>query len=162
MRAIRIAVATVVVLASLAGIWRFCILPYGCNLRATIFDAAARASEQGDRGARAYVRDHLAEAIECTRVNPREPANWVVVGSYYVSVGQLDDALATYQRALEWDRRPETYANIAMIYAKTGRWNEAVSTLELAARFNPDILKMTHDAALRSAVETRLATRPSR
>ena len=86
---------------------------------------------------------HLEEAARCaeqaTAKNCRLSGAWALKGDVDVARGRLDDALATYHRAVAYNaHQPRVQLAMSSIYQRQERPQRALSTLEtLAEQFPP-------------------------
>lgn len=152
----RIAVALVSVLA-FAAIYFWCIVPWRCNQVTKVMESAMRDALAGSDESREVLRSGLAEA-EAFRSRIPDNANLnIVVASTYTMLGRYDEALAVYESALRFDRRPEMYFNRAGIRLRLNDAEGAMSDYIRAVRFNPTLLRRIHDETVRERIETDLA-----
>jgi tetratricopeptide (TPR) repeat protein len=83
-------------------------------------------------------RDAIARYAEAARVAPADFGLLVDWGFAYDCAGQPDAAVAKLQEAARLDPTAYVYSQIAMVYAKRSRWQEAFDALALAEKLNPN------------------------
>ena len=119
-----------------------CVRPLRCNTidstikkrtlaLAEMWGAPIRASE----GARLNL-ERLAPCLpRCTNVN-----RLMVAAANERILNHPEQAIAYYQQAMRYDRRPELYFNLGEAQAEAGRNQEAIQNLFTACLFNPELL----------------------
>jgi tetratricopeptide (TPR) repeat protein len=75
------------------------------------------------------------------------------------TTGRNEVALALYQEALRYDRRPEIYGNIGDAYYVLGDRNAAYQNYLTAASFHPQFLRVIDDGELRTRVANAVTAR---
>lgn len=102
---------------------------------------------------RAYVDRALA-------LNPNLATAWYLAGYQRVSMGEHDDAILHFMRAMRLSPLdPETFqmwTGIAMSHMYSGRYDEALVCLERASREEPDILRVAAFRAAANALAGKL------
>ena len=98
-------------------------------------------------GAAAHAGGELQNAIAIYRraaaLNTSNPAPLVAAGNVLLELGQVNEAVVTYNSALERQRRdPEALRGLARAYLRTGRPELAGPTLALAYEDTPDDPKL--------------------
>ncbi|MBI2413897.1 MAG: tetratricopeptide repeat protein [Deltaproteobacteria bacterium] len=67
------------------------------------------------------------------------PIGWSNLGLAYKDSGELDKAVASYEKAIEIDPNyADAYGNRGVAYLKLGRMNDALEDLSTAIRLNPE------------------------
>ena len=119
-----------------------CVRPLRCNsidssmkkrtlALAKMWGAPIRAGE----GARLNL-ERLAPCLpRCTDVN-----RLMVAAANERILNHPEEAIAYYQQAMQYDRRPELYLNLGEAQAEAGRNQEAIDNLFMACLFNPELL----------------------
>ena len=99
---------------------------------------------------RPLTRDDFTGAIpffeQCAKDNPGEPDAWFRLGLCQEHIGKLDDAVASYRKAVEM--RPDfatVWNNIGAICIRQNKYEDAVAALVHAVKANP-----SHKEALNS------------
>ena len=88
------------------------------------------------------------------RVEPCIPQAPFMIDLYMIAaldrrvLGQYDQAARLYQRALEYDRRPELYLQLGLTDLQMNRRPEARKALERAILFAPSMLDEIDDAEI--------------
>jgi len=93
-------------------------------------------------GALLITKDQLPEAISLIEIAAHRssiPAAHYDLGLALFKSGRNDEAIASYQRALDLKPRyPEAHYNLALALVKSGRTEEATAHYEEALRIKPD------------------------
>jgi Flp pilus assembly protein TadD len=87
-------------------------------------------------------REAERELRQASRALPRESAIHANLGNALQALGRLDDAVAEYTLALQFEPGPsraEILNDLGIAYAKLGRMDEAVSKFREAVRLNPSL-----------------------
>lgn len=158
MRVFRIASAIVVGFAALTAIDTLCVVPYRCNQITKVGGTAVAAALSGNPSARLFLRDQAPSFDRCIARQPQNVELQLLRGTTQSLFGDYEGALATYQRALRYDRRPEIYFDIGGALMRLRRTEEAIDSYAIAVRFNPELLVRISDPLIRSRVETRTAS----
>jgi tetratricopeptide (TPR) repeat protein len=78
----------------------------------------------------------LSMAVQCC---PEDPAAHVNLGNALGRLGRLEEATASYRRALDADPRfAEAHNNLAEVWLERGRLEDALSSCQQALRIKPD------------------------
>ena len=115
-------------------------------------------------GVSRIARRNLELLGEC-RIFCTTSADWYMASAANERLlGRNADAVAKYERALAYDRRPEIYLNMGLAQLAAGQQVEGVRTLVLACIYNPEYLDeiSDHNAEVRQArdeYQLRMATR---
>ena len=157
--------AGLVALLSLYLLYVFCVIPWQGNKVAKSLEATTLEAIAGNPTALAFIQDerNLAAASRW-RSRLRDDANLnIAVASIFNLAGRPDEALAIYQDALRFDRRPEMYFNRAGIKLGMGDVSGAIEDYLYAARFNPRLTRRIRTEAVRLRVQAELERiRPAR
>jgi tetratricopeptide (TPR) repeat protein len=141
----------------------FCVLPYRCNRIKKVGAASAEYAfdHGGSPEGSVQARRNLAALSQCMGPACRDVTLDMIAAANDRVLGRYDDAIGLYRDALQLDRRPELYANLAAAEAAAGDRNAARSDLLRAALFSPVALRSVDDGLLREEVMQQLiALRP--
>jgi tetratricopeptide (TPR) repeat protein len=72
-------------------------------------------------------------------------------------LGQFDEAVKLYERALDYDRRPELYLQLGLTELELNRRAEARKALEKAVLFAPSMLNEISDPEMHSSLSRIVA-----
>lgn len=158
MRVFRIASSILVGFAALMAIDGLCIVPYRCNQITKVGETAVTAALSGNPSAQLFLRDQAPIFDRCIARQPENVELELLRGTTQSLFGDYEGALANYQRALRYDRRPEIYFDIGGAMLRLRRTEEAIDSYAIAVRFNPGLLGRISDPLIRSRVETRTAS----
>ena len=138
-----------------------CIRPLQCNnidyvvlQRTTTLARMSRSPITVSRVARANL-DRLAPCLtHCTDVN-----RLMIAAANERLLHQPVAAIAYYEQAMQYDRRPELYLNLGAAQAEAGRNPEAIANMVTAGIFNPEMtasVEYLHDDVKRLVDEYQL------
>lgn len=82
-------------------------------------------------------RQIITDLRAALRRNPADVDLYMELGAYERLLGNLSAARQLYRRALDYDRRPEIYRNLADTEFALSEWNDAVRDYAPAVRFYP-------------------------
>lgn len=84
----------------------------------------------------------LATYQKVVAIEPLDDSAWHNMGNIYVALGQYDEAIMPYERAVAHSTVPKAtaaaYANIGNVYNRKGETDSARKAFENAVRLNPD------------------------
>lgn len=153
------AIVAIAVALSVVPFWFLAVVPWGCNVTTKEMEAAMTEALRGNPQARAYLVANTGKAERCRKHVRHDQSLNVAVASAYSLTGRSAEALAVYEDALRYDRRPEIYFNIGGIYLKTGYSEKAFDNFLTAARFNPGLADRISGDTMKSRVKYELAQR---
>ena len=153
------AIVAIAVALSVLPVWFLAVVPWGCNVTTKEMEAAMAEALRGNLQARAYLAANTGKAERCRKHVRHDQSLNVAVASAYSLTGRSAEALAVYEDALRYDRRPEIYFNIGGIYLKTGYSEKAFDNFLTAARFNPGLADRISGDSMKSRVKYELAQR---
>ncbi|MCM2314180.1 MAG: O-antigen ligase family protein [Thermoanaerobaculia bacterium] len=153
------AIVAIAIVLSVVPVWFLAVVPWGCNVTTREMEAAMADALRGNPQARAYLAANTGKAERCRRHVRHDQSLNVAVASAYSLTGRSTEALAVYEDALRYDRRPEIYFNIGGIYLRTGYSEKAFDNFLTAARFNPGLADRISGDAMKSRVKYELARR---
>lgn len=104
--------------------------PQDAKVRAAILEALAYARRLPE--AEAFVD-------EFWKLKPKDVKLILRIAVAYLTAGDLDKALAAYQRSLEVEENPGAYLGMAGIYAKRGQADEASKAYAKVIELKPDV-----------------------
>jgi len=158
----RRAISALAFAAALAGIYRWAVLPYHCNIakRPLVARTDAIADERRDDIARAYAREALKELRPLRRACPRDLDLLMMEAANLAAMAHPDEAIATYREALAVEKRPEIYFHLAKVEYAAGHVEEAVRDGALAVWFRPFLIADVDNPVLRAAIEQRVPLNP--
>ncbi|HEV7922502.1 MAG TPA: tetratricopeptide repeat protein [Thermoanaerobaculia bacterium] len=156
------------VLASLAVIavaalliWFVSIEPVDCSrLELPLVEATNRAMERNDAP---LARDTLERASRALRRCPSNIQLRMIAAANLRQLGRPADAIAMYEQALRFDRRPEIYINIGQSRVESGMRARAVDDFVRAVVFAPGMIEevspdLRDEVYARAAATGRQAT----
>ena len=151
---------TLKVLASLAIvavagalIWWLCLAPVQCSqLELPLVAETERAIERNDVPA---MRELVRRARAAHRRCPANITLAMVAAANMRELTRAEDAVAMYEAALRYDRRPELYLNAGHARVEAGQADRGIADLVEAVRFAPSMLEAV-PPHLRSEVYERL------
>ena len=150
-------------------------------LKSAVASAPQNASAWYLLGRTQYLEDHnddaLASFTQCLALRPRDLRALYNKGLAFERLGQVSQALTTYQTSIEWEKEavandPQPYLDLGMLLLAQGRGEEAVTSLQQATargKSNPRCfqelgraLEATgHDAEAVQAYRTAIALAPN-
>lgn len=162
--AVRSIVCVAVIAASLAATHFLCVIPFRCNQEkkraAQVTTEAFRYS--GSFAALKSGRDTMNRLRPCFRFGCRDVGLYMAMAANARLAGQTDEAIRLYNEALELDRRPEIYYNLAEAQLQKGQRVEAYHNYFAAVLFNPYFLHEIDDGDIRSRIYREVITRRPR
>ncbi len=105
----------------------------------------ARIGQRQAQGAleEAHKREYYEKAIEAYRRaldrNPLDADALRGMGNALCALGDYDQALDAFTRAIDCDSTPTAYAGLGDVFAKLKRYSEAVEAYEKAIELDPDV-----------------------
>jgi tetratricopeptide (TPR) repeat protein len=134
---LRYAVVAASVAVAIPAFNRLVVAPYRCNIakpriqRTTmqVFDSSSFAREPTARANIALLRGFL-------ETRRSDVDLYMLLAANERILARNEDAIATYTRALAFDKRPEIYYNIGMLHLGNGRRGEAITNLYQAVLFD--------------------------
>jgi tetratricopeptide (TPR) repeat protein len=141
-----------------AAFYAFCVMPYRCNLVKSAQTVAIERVYQNGPGpsARMAARGSLAALQPCTFPTCRDVGSDMLIAAAYRLLGRNDEAIRAYRHALTLDRRPEIYANLAVVELAAGDRNAARADFMRASLFNPWMIRTIEDGVMRQEIRDRL------
>lgn len=135
-----VSVAVFVVVTWIA--YRWCYLPYQCNIFKRAAEAAVTSVESLNspvqRGA--FARHNLEQSMEWIARCPDDLELYMIAAGSLRELGRSDQAIPMYEHALKLDRRPEIYLNLGETQMESGQVAEAIPNLAAAVLFDPNLL----------------------
>lgn len=141
----------------------FCFLPYRCNRvkNAYILPTEDAYNHMGTPEGSLTAQRNLGVLLQCMRPFCRDVSLEMITAANYRVLGRYDESIRLYREALQLDRRPELYANLASAEASAGDREAARKDLLQAGLFSPLALRSVEDGLLREEVMAQLiALRP--
>lgn len=154
----KLAAAAVTLVAALA-FYRWCYLPWRCNLadarllRQTTFAMDAAPAPR----AMALARSTWAAAVRLLDGCPCSINLYMIAAANDQLLGQDEHAVEMYSRALHYDRRPELFLQLGLAEWRLGRRDQARQHLTAATAFNPELLLEVAPSELRVEVSRELS-----
>lgn len=156
-RAARIAALLMLFATAAYALERFALHPLRCS-RAATRGAFALQQQRRDFAQRQLAERIRTELRDCTctaqELHTRARASAIT--------GNHDAAISDYRRALELDRRPETYFALAMSQLETLDRAGAIASLVRACAFDPTRLDDIPHADVRAEIERHLRVTPGK
>ena len=153
--------AGVIVVVAAGLIWFCCVMPWRCNRTMARITAATerlmRAEQESWKSA-ATARANLQTLDGCADVCRDDVDREMLAAANLRVLGRNEEAVALYEHALTWDRRPELYLQLGVTQVAAGLRETGINTLRKAVRFNPRIVNMVDDAGARDALYRQIAT----
>jgi tetratricopeptide (TPR) repeat protein len=147
---------TIVLLATLASIHRFVLVPWKCNQLTKLMETALQPAIAGNESAGKFLTENIAIAESYRDRVPGDANLNVAIAASYAMMGRHQEALAVYDTALLHDRRPEMYFNRAGIRLTLGDVQGAVDDFTVAARFNPVLADQIRSDSVRTRVRQEM------
>ena len=142
MKAARILVTSLVGIAAAFGIYRLAWLPFRCEIemkRAMVqTDYATRVA--AEYNAVLAARENLRTLLACSEHCPWDVRSHFAAAWNLRILKRYDDAIAEYQQALKYDRRPELYSELGNAYLEAGKEDAAMQAFLQAGRFDRYVL----------------------
>lgn len=134
--------------------WTFCYWPYRCNRLMKPAQARALGALDSRNRVRAALiaRDNAVRVDACIHHVPSMLNLYMIAALNRRVVGQYEEAIALYERALTYDRRPEIYFQLGIVQLEAGRREDARRSLDRAVQFDPTILEEIPDDEMRSSL----------
>jgi tetratricopeptide (TPR) repeat protein len=156
-------IALVMVAAGVYAFHVFCFLPYRCNRikNAYILPTEDAYNHMGTPEGSLTAQRNLGVLLQCMRPFCRDVSLEMIAAANYRVLGRYDESIRLYREALQLDRRPELYANLASAEAAAGDRVAARKDLLQAGLFSPWSITSVEDGQLRQEVVQQLiALRP--
>ena len=140
---LKIGATAVIVACAWLIVWRTVVLPYTCNIRlkSATDNLGATLSLSGNHTRAAEVARRTIVVLQpCVAACPDNVGAQMVLGA---SLRQLDrnrEAIAAYETALQFDRRPELYLNLGQAQLGIGDSKSARKNFLLACLYFPAFL----------------------
>jgi tetratricopeptide (TPR) repeat protein len=154
MKAIKVVLSAAVAAAAVLAIARWCYLPISCDVMQKRIDKSTTALLENPNwltGIKAH--QNLTEIRHCMGVMPGKVSIYMTAAANSRLVGAPDEAIALYETALRYDRRPEIYANIAECQLSMNKKNDAVGNFVTAGMFSPVYIAGIDDYDVRMRVD---------
>ena len=133
-RVIRYAIAAAIALPAVLAIDQLTWRPYRCNLVAR---DVGLTSEQAQKSrpvvAARIARTNIARLLPCANECPASIELAMLLGANEMMAGRIGDAIRTYNRALQYDRRPELYFHLGVAQLAAGDRESAKRNFLLAS-----------------------------
>lgn len=137
-------------IAAALAVWLWCIVPFQ-------FEIALRGLENSTRAAMAasspesqvIARQTLGRVAEFRGRFPGDVRLAMIEAANERLIGRPEDAVAAYRRALQYDRRPEIYFNLAIAESDAHDKTSAAQHLAQALRFSPALARDVSDETLK-------------
>ena len=128
-----------------------CYFPYECNHSVKISTPLALAAVNSADPFTAVTLARRSEAIaeQCIDRTPLMIDSYMIAAVDSRVLGNPRRAWDLYQRALQYDHRPELYLQLGLTGLELNRGAEAEHALELAIEFSPSMIEEVADPALR-------------
>jgi tetratricopeptide (TPR) repeat protein len=144
MKALRVTVAFLVIVASATVAFRVVLPALHCNREKAIANAVTIVSDRArtsfERTSRAQTM--AAACLKCLEIFPNDADLWTLLASNQHVLGQYDEAERNYRRSLELNERAETYAFLALLELDRGQVEEAHRNLLHAGTFDVSLLEL--------------------
>jgi tetratricopeptide (TPR) repeat protein len=164
MKAARMLVTSLVAIAAAWGMYRLVWIPFRCDAevrRAMVqSDYASRVAD--DYNAVLAARENVKVLLACSERCPWHVRSLFTAAWNLRLLRRYDDAIAAYRQALEYDRRPELYAELGNAYLESGNEKAAMEALLQAGRFDRFVLKRVVRADVRERVAKQLESEKHR
>lgn len=154
MLALKALASLAIVAIAAALIWYVAIEPVDCSrLELPLVDATNRAMERNNAP---LARDTLERAARALRRCPSNIQLRMIAAANLRQLGRPADAIAMYEQALRFDRRPEIYMNMGQSQMESGNRPRAVDDFVRAVVFAPGMIEEV-SPDLRAEVYARAA-----
>ncbi|HVR39336.1 MAG TPA: tetratricopeptide repeat protein [Thermoanaerobaculia bacterium] len=140
---LRLLASAIVIVAAFPALERYCWRPYRCN---QIEKAAAKTTERnievgGGDTESIRAREITRRLIACMDDKPADVTVYMLTAANERVLGNYEQAIAWYQKALTYDRRPEIYFGIGETYLEMGNMEQAHRYFVATAVFRMDFVK---------------------
>jgi tetratricopeptide (TPR) repeat protein len=160
MKAIRFALAGLVIASAAALAWLFVWRPLACHrLAGEIVGPSYEAYDTRGPVERAVAQAHLERIQACLAFGCRDTRMMFIEAINYRTLGRNEIALRIYRESLLLDQRPETFANIADTQLALGDRKGAYENFLRAALFFPAYMMLIDDPLLRQQVRDEVIRR---
>ena len=141
---------------ALFGVYRCSWLPIRCSMRVATSERELVAAADNRFGRVVAAHDSLARLNRCDTERPLSVDPPLLNGLAYRFLGEHEQSIIWYERALAVDRRPEVYSGLGVEQGRAGKREEGLRTLVLACAFAPSMLNDIEDGVVREEVQRRL------
>ncbi|MEO8033369.1 MAG: hypothetical protein ABI837_02980 [Acidobacteriota bacterium] len=144
--AIRVTGILIVVVLTGLALRRYCVQPYRCNA------VKGRVEPQIERivglpatiDGTVRIRSFSAELGRCLQHDPHDVGLLVDRAECDVLLGRREEAVARYEEALRYNRRPEIYLSLGLIQYQLGQREAAMRAFGRAHAFAPFLVNYDH------------------
>lgn len=154
---LRYGLALLVAATAIAALRTFCLAPYRCSVEEKRIQARTQravASAMRPWLAMQLAGQNLAALEPC--LNDRATVNQLMIAAVnYRILGQPGIAISLYERAMQFERRPELYLNLGLAQIEAGRARDGVENVVTACIRNPLLIEDV--TVYRDVVEQRTA-----
>jgi len=140
--------------AAVLAIVRWCYLPISCDIQQKRIDKSTAALLENPNwltGMKAH--QNLSEIRHCMGVVPCKVSVYMTAAANSRLVGAPEEAIALYETALRYDRRPEIYASIGECLLSMNKKDDAVGHFVTAGMFSPIYISGIDDEGVRLRVD---------
>lgn len=161
----RAVAALLIVVAALAAIYRLVVVPWRCNdVEGVVWrdlDLVWEKREEDPWRARMVAERSLASMADCVAACRSDVNLQMLAGSSFRILGRSSAAIAAYQTALQFDRRPELYMALgsAQLEAGAPREQAVASFVKVGEFLGLEALRTIPDAQTRWSAYTIVGAR---
>jgi tetratricopeptide (TPR) repeat protein len=151
--------AVAIVVVALLLLERYCVRPYRANrmnkaaMTRTIWAYDRRETAIG----RDTARSNLTRLRKASALSAPTVPTLMIQAVNYRTLSQWEQAIATYNRALAIEQRPEIYLNLAQCELEVRQYDQAIEHYSRAVLFDPLYLGQIPEGSTRDAVLARTA-----
>lgn len=129
----RIVLALVVIGAAIWLLTGYLLVRYTCNLlRKPAIAATVRVATRPLAVAAPQARATIEQMLPCMKLSPADVDYFLITAANYRILGRDERAMALYERALQFDKRPEIYFELGRTQLQLGLQREAFQNLLIA------------------------------
>ena len=137
-------------IAAALAVWHWCIVPFQFEVALRDFENSTRAAMAASSPeSQVIARQTLGRAAEFRERFPGDVRLAMIEAANERLIGRPEDAATAYRRALQYDRRPEIYFNLAIAESNAHDPTSAAEHLAQALRFSPALARDISDETLK-------------
>ena len=132
------------------------------NVKSLAKEATIRAVQQEPVRSARTARATMDRLSLCRKLCSSDVAILMIIAANQGLLGENQLSAESYQRALQYDRRPELYLNLGLVMLDMHQREEARQVLTKAVAFAPEMAEEISDPQLKAEVQKAAAARDAR